>query len=164
MRLWDLSTGASLHTFAGHIGVINAVNMSQDGKYALSGGYDTHLRLWELDWEYEAALAASWDESALPYLETFLTLRTPYREGAIGRVGGRASDEELTQALTRYGEVSWTEEEFQQLLIQLRHAGYGWIDPKGVRAELEHLTENWYEPPPLPVLTMNHDATAGANL
>jgi hypothetical protein len=37
--------------------------------------------LWVLDWELEDRQPVDWDDGALPYLEAFLTLRTPYAGG-----------------------------------------------------------------------------------
>jgi len=99
-----------------------------------------HLR--ELDWELEARDAADWDEGARPHLETFLTLHTPY-----------ASDDPTTpEGLTRRGRPAWTEEDFQDLIRDLQHAGYGWLRPEGVKRELEKMAANWEGPPPLPVI------------
>jgi WD40 repeat protein len=47
LRLWDLETGASLRTLAGHTGGVSAV--LADGRRALSGSWDNTLRLWDLE-------------------------------------------------------------------------------------------------------------------
>jgi len=44
----------------------------------------------------------------------------------------------------------WTEEDFQKLLTELQHRGYGWLRPEGVRHQLEKMTVEWNGPPPLP--------------
>jgi WD40 repeat protein/serine/threonine protein kinase len=56
IRLWDVQTGRLLHTFEGHPGVgvssqfcgVGAICFSRDGRYALSGGYDHTVKLWDL--------------------------------------------------------------------------------------------------------------------
>jgi WD40 repeat protein len=153
LRLWKTSTGECLRIFEGHTSQVDAVCLSADGRWALSGGggftdNDGAVRLWELDWELEARDSADWDEGARPYLETFLTLHTPY--AAPLPTDRDPTDEEVTLALTRCGTPTWTEEDFQDLIRQLQNAGYGWLRPAGVRAELGRMARDWQRPPPLP--------------
>jgi serine/threonine protein kinase len=126
LKLWDVETGECLRTFEGHKHWVNSVSFSPDGRYALSGSGDKTLKLWALDWELEEKEPQDWDEGARPYLETFLTLHTPY--GPDG--------------LTRQGKPQWTEEDFQKLLQELGYRGYGWLRPEGVRRKLEELRNN----------------------
>ena len=145
LRLWEIGTGRCMRTFQGHTGSVTSVSISPDGLYALSGSEDSTLRLWELDWEYEFPDPADWDEGAMPYLETFLTLHTPY---AYELPDDREpSEEEIEQALIRRGQPGWTEEDFQQLVKQLQYSGYGWLRPEGVRKELEKMASDWQGPP-----------------
>ena len=127
LRLWDLSGGQCLRTFAGHTAWVSSVSLSLDGRWALSGSHDRTLRLWELDWDYEFPGWAEWDEGARPYLEVFLTLHSRYAKDGVGRVG----------------RAQWSEENFQELLTDLQHRGYGWLRPEGVRRELEGMTRKW---------------------
>jgi WD40 repeat protein len=46
--LWDVRNGQKLHSFKGHKGQVNAVAVSRDGRYALTGSMDKTLRLWRL--------------------------------------------------------------------------------------------------------------------
>ena len=62
---------------------------------------------------------------------------------------GGFTDDEVTQALTRGGKPTWTEQDFHQLLHTLGCAGYGWLRPEGVRHELEKMAATWQGPPPL---------------
>jgi WD40 repeat protein len=48
LRLWDLSSGATLCTLRGHIGYITSVAVLPDGLRAFSGAEDRTLRLWDL--------------------------------------------------------------------------------------------------------------------
>ena len=122
LKLWDVKTGKCLRTFNS---LVYSVCFSPDGRYALSGSSGNTLKLWALDWELEEKEPDDWDEGARPYLETFLTLHTPY--GPDG--------------LTRQGKPQWTEEDFQKLLQELGYRGYGWLKPEGVRRKLEELAK-----------------------
>jgi WD40 repeat protein/serine/threonine protein kinase len=137
VKLWELSTGSCLHTFEGHKHGVEAVSLSFDGRYAISGSRDNTIKLWALDWELQDNEPADWDEGARPYLETFLTLHTPY---ATELPQGRdPTEEEVRLALTRQGIPVWTEEDFHQLLYKLGCAGYGWLRPEGVRCKLQEM-------------------------
>ena len=54
LKLWDAVTGKCLKTLEGHLGYVNAVDMSADGKFAISGGgelisEDYDLKYWDLE-------------------------------------------------------------------------------------------------------------------
>ncbi|WP_017720897.1 hypothetical protein [Kamptonema formosum] len=51
------------------------------------------------------------------------------------------TEEGVTLALTRRGTPTWTEEDFQQLLVTLGCAGYGWLIPVGVCRQLEEMRQ-----------------------
>jgi hypothetical protein len=95
------------------------------------------LRLWNLEWQYVFPGWADWDEGARPYLETFLTLHTPFA-GEIP-LNLKPSEEEIKQFLTRQGQPTWSEEDFQGLMTQLGQRGYGWLRDDGVRKKLEEI-------------------------
>ena len=148
LRLWEVSNGQCLRTFAGHMHCVNSVALSADGRWALSGSSDNTLRLWELDWDYEFPGWSDWDEGARPYLVNFLCQHTPY--AAELPADGAPSEEQIQLALTRRGKPAWTDTDFQQLIIQLQHTGYGWLRPEGVKRELEKMAAAWQGPTPLP--------------
>jgi WD40 repeat protein len=147
LKLWEVSSGRCMRTFEGHTQSVTSVSLSGDGRYALSGSYDKTMKLWELEWELETRDPVDWDEGARPYLETFLTLHTPYV--ATLPQDREPSEEEIVQALTRRGRPSWNHQDWLELLRQLQYTGYGWLYPDGVGLELEHMARDWEGPPPL---------------
>ncbi len=53
--VWDIRTGMELHRFAGHSGLIRALDISQDGRFVVTGGFSSsgweapgELILWDL--------------------------------------------------------------------------------------------------------------------
>jgi hypothetical protein len=46
MKLWDVSSGAEIRTFKGHIQSVNSVAFSPDGRYVFSGSSDRTLKVW----------------------------------------------------------------------------------------------------------------------
>jgi WD40 repeat protein len=129
LRLWNLAQEKCQWTFDAHTVGVDSVSISPDGHWVLSSGGQTHL--WELVWGYEFPGPADWDSAAQTYLETFLTLRCPY----------------AVDGVRRAGQPKWTDAEFQNLLIDLRARGFGWLRSDGVRHELELLTMHWQGPP-----------------
>lgn len=49
LQLVNLTTGEVLHSFAGHRDGVLAVDFNQDGTWAVSGSFDTDVRLWEVE-------------------------------------------------------------------------------------------------------------------
>ncbi|KAL2753650.1 hypothetical protein ACRALDRAFT_1082846 [Sodiomyces alcalophilus JCM 7366] len=47
VRVWDLTTGACLHTLRGHTSTVRCLKMS-DSRTAISGSRDTTLRIWDI--------------------------------------------------------------------------------------------------------------------
>jgi len=48
VRLWDVQTGKELRQLTGHLGGLQCVAFSSDGKFAASGCSNLELRLWDL--------------------------------------------------------------------------------------------------------------------
>jgi WD40 repeat protein len=48
VRLWDVVAGKELHCFKGHTASVTSVALSADGRFAVSGGLDQTVRVWEL--------------------------------------------------------------------------------------------------------------------
>ncbi|ODA81576.1 hypothetical protein RJ55_00076 [Drechmeria coniospora] len=47
VRVWDLKTGACLHTLRGHTSTVRCLKMA-DANTAISGSRDTYLRIWDI--------------------------------------------------------------------------------------------------------------------
>jgi WD40 repeat protein len=139
LTIWDVEDGKSIFTLGGHTAWIKTACFSQNGRYVLSGSHDKTLKFWQLDWDLEEKETVGWNEGALPYLDIFLTLHSPYA-GSLPQ-DRTPTEEEITLALTRRGKPAWTEEDFQQLLYTLGCAGYGWLRPEGVRRKLEEIAK-----------------------
>jgi WD40 repeat protein len=146
-KLWKVATGKCLRTFKGHREAVTAVALSQDGQYILSGSRDQSLQLWALDWELAPNPSGDWDERAGPYLALFLAGQTPYLETL--PEGREPFPEDMTLALIRQGAPIWNEADLERLGQMLSRAGYGWLQPEGVRRKLAELSQNW---PAFPIL------------
>ncbi|KAF2144271.1 uncharacterized protein K452DRAFT_325474 [Aplosporella prunicola CBS 121167] len=48
VRVWNMATGASVHTLRGHTSTVRCLKMS-DSKTAISGSRDTTLRIWDIE-------------------------------------------------------------------------------------------------------------------
>lgn len=101
-------------------------SLSSDATHVL--GYEGNsIYLWVLDWDWELPEPADWDEGTRPYLEIFLELHRPYGD----------------DGLTRVGKPIWNDNDFKQLLDELKIRGYGWLRHEGVKRELEIMTNNY---------------------
>jgi len=125
VKLWEIASGRCLRTFEGHRTPICSVSMSKDGFYVLSGSQDGVFKVWELDWELDEG-TSEWNESVRPWLENFLS--TQCNIGA--------------DQVSRTGEPGWTEQEFEELLMDLGYRGYGCLNPKIVQRELEKIVQH----------------------
>ena len=140
LKLWEVASGRCLGTLE-HATAVKSVSLSSDGQHVISGCSDGSVSLWFLDWELEENEPADWDEGARPYLDVFLRAHRPY--GAALPQDRQPTDEEVTLALTRFGQPEWSEEDFQGLLYTIGCAGYGWLRTEGVRRELTQMTATW---------------------
>ncbi|MGO8796943.1 MAG: AAA family ATPase [Candidatus Sulfotelmatobacter sp.] len=49
VKVWDLESGACLHTLEGHSAGVWSVDVTPDGRRAVSGGKDATVRVWDLE-------------------------------------------------------------------------------------------------------------------
>jgi WD40 repeat protein/tetratricopeptide (TPR) repeat protein len=49
VKVWDLESGACLHTLEGHSAGVWSVDVTPDGRRAVSGGEDATVRVWDLE-------------------------------------------------------------------------------------------------------------------
>ncbi len=141
LHAWDLGSGKVVFSARAHADAVGSLTFSADRRYALTASYDRLVKVWEFQWDPDPSCRWShWDEGARPYLENFLRLHTPCV----------TCDPTSAGSLIRQGTPVWREEDFDRLIQQLQHAGYGWLRPEGVRKKLEEMAANWQGPPPLP--------------
>jgi len=145
VKVWSLDSGMCLHTLSGHEGNIHSVALSQDCRYVISGGDDHTVRLWFLDWALQGIQEEDWHEDARVYLETFLTLHTPYESDMPSNRD--PTEEEVTRILRRSGKPKFSDKDFERLLHTLRCSGFGWLRPEGVRKRLEEMAADWQSEP-----------------
>jgi WD40 repeat protein len=109
MKLWDIRSQRCIRTFEGFGAWIYKASFSLDGTKIIAGG-ENGIIVYDLDHDLYFPGWHDWDDGALPYLQSFLTLLPDY-----------------------------TEEDFQSLIIDLQNHGYGWLRPQGVRTKLDEL-------------------------
>lgn len=112
LRVWDAHSGQMLRALEGHQGRIRDLAFAPDGSFALSAGNDGTVQRWDFDWELATREPADWADGATPHLELFLARQRT------GRKTGGADE----------------------LMERLQDAGFGWLRPEGVRAQLERRT------------------------
>ncbi len=143
VRLWDSATGKCLRVLEGHSSNVTSVCLSSDNRWALSASRDNTLRLWALDWDFEPRAQVEWDDGARFVLTNFLAVHIPYTS-ALSKYR-TPTEQEITHALTRTGTPTWSDSDFKQLLYTLACAGYGWLNPDGVRRELVNMAASFEE-------------------
>jgi len=122
LRLWDVRTGNAERIIEGHAGPVTDVVVGRDGGAALSAGTDGSLRLWFLDWEPELPEGGRWDDRVRPFLQVFLRRRELATPGS--------------------GVPTWNEDHVRELLDDLAHRGFGWLEPERVETELDGLARH----------------------
>ena len=114
VRVWHLESGRCLQTLW-HTGAVLSLAALPAGNTLLTGGTDLALRIWRLDWEPEARALPAWDEKARTHLATLATVRA-----APGTKTIRGMNVDT-------------------LVQDLRHRGFGGVQPETVAARLDEL-------------------------
>lgn len=125
IRLWDIKSGKLLRIFEGHTASVNSVGFSPDCRYAVSASADRTIKIWVLDWALDEPPQLGWDEAVGPWLTAFVAL--------LSRPGVPLAPATPLQAPT------WTEDQLQELLYQLKCAGFGWISADVIRRKLAEM-------------------------
>ncbi|WP_372368764.1 protein kinase [Candidatus Uabimicrobium sp. HlEnr_7] len=140
LRMWDILTGKCLCVLEGHMSKLRCVALSTNAQFALAGGWGKSVIVWNLDWELTAKSKSKWDDSVRMWLQSFLSLHTPLE----------SEDPNNPLFLVRKGKPVWQQEDFDDLLRQLKNAGLGWVSEDKIKSNLEAMSDNWNEPPVLP--------------
>jgi WD40 repeat protein/serine/threonine protein kinase len=126
LHLLDIENGHLMRTLFEDNSPLTAISCSSDGSRVVAGCFDGSVLLWEFVWDYEFPSLVDWDEGARSYLETFLALHTPPSTWLFGRKSP----------------PEWTENDFRELIVDLRNRGFGWIRSIGIQRKLEELAAN----------------------
>jgi WD40 repeat protein/ribosomal protein S27E len=119
VRIWDLRRGTEVRALT-HPAAVHAVALAPLGNVLLAAVGDDQVHVWHLDWEPEEAGAAGWEETARPFLETFVSRR-------------RGAQPEPTRRMTL------TDADVDGLLDELHHRGFGGLTRETLRPRLERL-------------------------
>jgi WD40 repeat protein len=119
VRVWDLRRGKELRSLT-HPAAVHGLALTPLGNLLLAAVADNDVHAWHLDWEPEETGAASWEETARPFLETFVSRRRGPRTGTTTRI--TVSDADV-----------------DGLLTDLHRRGFGGLTRETVRPRLESL-------------------------
>lgn len=136
VKLWDTRGGECLHTFKAYDEEVTALTLSRDGAYAFAGYAGGAVTRWFLDWDLNERPPHNWQETVAPFLEAFYTRHLP-RKATLPE-SAKVEAAHLEAALTPLSNrpAIWTPPRFVALLDTLAHAGYGWLTPAEVEAQL----------------------------
>lgn len=119
VRLWDLRRGAGARALT-FPEAVHGIAVSPLGNRLLAAVADEAVHVWHLDWEPEATSAADWEESARPFLETYVSRRIGAHAGATRR-------------------MTLSDADVDGLLADLHRRGFGGLTRETVRPRLETL-------------------------
>ena len=160
--IWDAQTGARLYTFITHQNSIEWVCFSPDGNKFLSKGWSdsgSYLKMWDIK-TGKCILTADVNYSRFDMHDTFLSpdgkkiaFATKKNYGfyvydldyELHFPGWQEWDEEVRPYLNIFLSLhpKWTDDDFNNILIpDLQIRGYGWLQPEGVRKELEKMRQH----------------------
>jgi WD40 repeat protein len=119
VRIWDLRRGKELRSLA-HPAAVHALALTPLGNVLLAAVADDDVHAWHLDWEPEGTAADNWEETARPFLETYVSRRRGPRTGATER-------------------ITLSDADVDGLLTDLHRRGFGGLTRETVRPRLESL-------------------------
>ncbi len=126
VRLWDLRRGKEVRVVT-HPAAVHSVALTPLANMLLAAVGDDHVHAWHLDWEPEEAGAGGWEETARPFLETFVSRQ----RGTVGP----------TQRVTL------SDADVDGLLSDLHRRGFGGLTRETIRPRLESLAATQEDAP-----------------
>jgi WD40 repeat protein len=118
VRVWDLRRGTEVRVLT-YPEPVHALAVTPLGHRLLAAVADDDVHVWHLDWEPEEA-AAAWEETARPFLETYVSRRRGAHTGATVR-------------------MTLSDADVDSLLEDLHRRGFGGLTRETVRPRLEKL-------------------------
>jgi len=109
LSLWDTDTYENVYSLHSKTSENPAACFSPNGLWVLLTDHDG-ISLLDLSYYFSFPGWSQWNDGALPYLESFITLRRDY-----------------------------TDEDFLSFISTLQNRGFGWLRPDGVKAKLKEL-------------------------
>jgi len=134
VRLWDIDSAKCIRIFEGHLTPVRKVALTRDSRIMFSEDETGVMKLWLLDWELDEQIQKTWDDAAIPFISAFLERQRPYA-GSIP-TGRKPQKAEIRNGLTRTGIPLWNDSEFDEFMIELGEAGFGFIPPEIVKLKL----------------------------
>jgi WD40 repeat protein len=125
---WDWVNGQVIHIepYSSHsIDFDNTVGFSPNFKYKITKFDEENFKISLLAWEYDFPQPSNWDERIKPYIDIFLNLHPPRIEGWLQK-----------KVIN-----SWTENDFVNLISELRTLGFGWVTVTGIRKKIEEISK-----------------------
>jgi hypothetical protein len=150
VKIWNLADGSCVRTFE-HDDWVTSVDLSADGRYLVSSGYDG-TKVWELIWRLEPREPVEWDEGARPCLEILMNANAAW-DGKLGTPVDM-TQEEIANSLSRQSPswIAWHDPSKKEDWYRVWHlgwdieetvgyAGYGWLS--GLGEEGSKFMDEW---------------------
>jgi hypothetical protein len=127
VRLWDQRRGTGTRVLT-YPEAVHGIAISPLGNRLFAAVADEDVHIWHLDWEPEDAGAGDWEETARPFLETYVSRRLGTHTGPTER-------------------MTVSEADVDRLLADLHRRGFGGLTREAVRPRLETLAARSDEAP-----------------
>ena len=164
-------SGNCLHTMKESNAYMVSVDITADGRYALSATYNGVVKIWEVSTAkclhtlngHSLLSSASFSADGRYVVSEFreskykiweLNWEVEARDQADWDDGAKPyllsflyqhRPIKKGNPLKRIGLSAWTEGDFEQLIAELGYRGYGWLRSAGVLAKLEEMRNNYDE-------------------